>query len=126
MKIVNCCTVLVLCGLALSACQSRLTSTPYQPLKHGEGYVSRQLSNNTHEIQVRGNVVTTIETLKMHFHRRASELCRSSNYKSDMKDHETTDIRLVQGYNYAYRSLEKMPYVSGTVRCRLPKVVVRI
>lgn len=88
--------------------------------EHGYGYTDRQISENTHEIQVRGNYLTTHATLENHFHRRAQELCFSKNYKSDLSQKVTTKI--VDGelkhYYYQPTTVSSLPYVTGTVTCQ--------
>ena len=124
----------------LCACGAPM-ATPYQPIINGEGYSDREIGKDEYEIQVRGNQITSYETLVMHFDRRASELCQGHNYDSSLRKKETTHISDGQvysnsyyttynnGYNTTYQnnyyttyvppSLSKQAYVSGTVKCKM-------
>ena len=111
----------------LSACgtTAQPTATPYQPLINNEGYADREIGKDEYEIQVRGNYITTHETLIMHFDRRASELCQGNNYDSSLEKKKITNITDARYHNHHYyftytpATLSTQAYVSGTVKCKM-------
>lgn len=106
-------------GALLSGCVTH-TATQYQPLKENEGYQDRQIRPGTYEIEVRGNNITTHETLVAHFHRRAQELC-PMGYACDVSSRITTHItdgHLIRGPVYIPRQVYNSPYVTGEITCK--------
>lgn len=106
-------------SLLLSGCANIPVATPYQPLKNSEGYISRKISENEYEIQVRGNSITTHPTLVNHFNRRATELCGSSNYRSKFSESRYSQFHdaVATRYYFIPNSTSDLPYVSGKVTC---------
>jgi hypothetical protein len=113
--------ILPLLPLILTGC-STPKSTPYQPLEKGEGYTSRQLEDG-HEIQVRGNHVTTHATLENHFHKRAKEICHPKDYKGEISKEVLTNVKDAEfsayghAYSYTPTTISQLPYVTGQVKC---------
>jgi len=105
----------------ISACAK--TPTKYEPMlgNQSTGYTERQIAEGSYEIQVRGNVVTTYPTLEDYFHRRASELCGSTQYSSDITEETNLVIRdgVLTSYLFIPTSMAQLPHITGTVQCEV-------
>ncbi|PIR31688.1 MAG: hypothetical protein COV36_07350 [Alphaproteobacteria bacterium CG11_big_fil_rev_8_21_14_0_20_44_7] len=104
--------------LALTSCA---TETPYGSLMEQStgGYVDRKISENEYEVQVRGNHKTSHDRLIEYFHKRATELCGSDEYESDIKKEYNTVVNdaVFTGYYFIPASRHDYPHVTGNVTC---------
>jgi hypothetical protein len=64
-------------SLALCAC---VTTTPYQPLKGGEGYSEQRIESNRYTVRFSGNPSTPRQTVESYLLYRAAELTLANGY----------------------------------------------
>lgn len=112
-------TIATFIVLLLSACAA---ATPYQAdggfWGNGlGGYKDKKLADKRYWIRFIGNGFTELNTVENYWHRRATELCNSAQFKADMKSgyQSSTDYGYAAGVVYA--SDHNYPYAEGTVTC---------
>lgn len=80
---------LLLAGL-LAGCA---TTTPYQPLKSGQGYNEQRIEQNRYRVSFVGNSLTPRETVENYLLFRASELTLDSGYDYFVMSDSDTEAR---------------------------------
>ncbi len=69
--------IMVAAAFTLCAC---VTTTPYQPLKDGEGYSDQRIESNRYTVRFFGNAQTPRQTVENYLLYRAAELTLASGY----------------------------------------------
>jgi ribosome biogenesis GTPase A len=118
-------SVSLLCLMVIGITGCTISPTTYKPFTNpsfsdGNGYLDREIAPGRYEIQVRGNKVTSHETLESHLDRRAEELCGSRKYqKTNIKKEYRTLI--VDSPNAALLFVSphqhELPYIESEVTC---------
>jgi hypothetical protein len=81
----------VLLALGLAACAT--TTTPYQPLRSGEGYSEQRLETNRYRVAFAGSPSTSRQTIETYLLYRAAELTLDNGYDYFVLSGTTFDAR---------------------------------
>lgn len=103
---------------AIAGCQKTPVATTYHFFDGHDGYSDRSISENSHEIQVTGNTITTHATLVNQFNKRAHELCNGKPFQTEIKNEVSTSLDTKNvTYYYTNSTVRQTPYVTGKVTC---------
>jgi len=94
-------------------CAGCSLATPYKPLGSvvPEGYRNEKLDEKTFLITFEANPNTSKELVESYWHRRATELCGSNAYISEM------EVKMRSG-QFSANKRSKYPYATGTATCK--------
>lgn len=90
--------IYTLTAVALAACA---TTSPYQPLKDGEGYAEQKIESNRYRITFNGNSRTTKQTVENFMLYRAAEITLTNGAQYFVMTDQNTeaDTRYTQVFN---------------------------
>lgn len=92
---------LALAALATVGLAACATTTPYQPLKDGQGYAEQKIESNRYKVTFSGNSSTSKQTVENYLLFRAAEVTLANGYDYFVvADRDTeSDTRYSQSYN---------------------------
>ena len=106
--------IVILIGFFVSGCV-----TSYQPLGFGGGYSEKKIDKNKYFLRYEATKDTRYQLVEEYWFRRATELCGSENFETDMGGgFGATDTFIPAGGVLVPKRYYNRPVIEGVVRCK--------